>query len=68
MVFLREDTGWLIALFVGSNTVVRIVALCRTTARMCDDYRELARRRRLQGIREEAVARGWRLGAVAAYR
>jgi hypothetical protein len=57
LVFLREETGWLIALFVGSNTVVRIVALCRTTARMCDDYREFARRRRLQGIREEAVAR-----------
>ena len=68
LVFLREETGWLIALFVGSNTAVRIVALCRTTARMCDDYSEFARRRRLQGIREEAAARGWRPGAAAAYR
>ena len=47
LVFLCEESGWPIALFVGSNTAVRIVALRRTTARMCDDYREFARVRRL---------------------
>ena len=44
LVFLCEESGWPIALFVGSNTAVRIVALCKTTARMCDDYKEFARR------------------------